>query len=119
MEQPPNNTVLNFAKGFFVFAVVAFCLVVSAMMGFDQNLKTKVSETVADGLISLAMFVAISYLAAQSVDTSGILSKVTGRLSPSQVMAIPPIVTPSAPIQPPQFVAVDPTLADNSGVAKG
>lgn len=106
----PSSKLGQVAKGVFVFATVAFCLVVASMMGFDQDLKTKVSETVADGLISLAMFVAISYLAAQTVDTSGILNKVASRVSPIQAAAMQ-----AQPAQPPQMIAVDPTLANDTG----
>lgn len=66
------------SKSIFVFATVAFCLGVAARMGFDQTLTSRVSEIVADGLISLSMFVAISYLAAQAVDPS-VVSAIMGR----------------------------------------
>lgn len=62
------------SKSFFVFATVAFCLGVAARMGFDQTLTSRVSEIVSDGLISLAMFVSISFLAAQAVDPSVVSS---------------------------------------------
>jgi len=110
MEPQPTNKLNQIAKGVFVFSTVAFCLYVSSRMGSDPNVKGKVSEIVADGLITLAMFVAISYLAAQTVDTSGILNKVASRISPIQSAAMPQTV--SAPAQPPQYVAVDPTLVD-------
>lgn len=77
-----NSKGSNIAKIAFVYGVVFFCLGVAALMGFDSELTSKVSETVADGLISLAMFVSVSYLATHSVDTSGILNKVAARIGP-------------------------------------
>lgn len=67
---------IQWGKNVFVFIVVAFSLSVATIMGFDQNLKTKVAEIVADGLISLALFSVVSYLASYSVDYSGLLTKV-------------------------------------------
>jgi hypothetical protein len=92
MESPKTQ----WSKSIFVFGVVAFCLVVSAMMGFDQTLRTKVSEIVADGLISLAMFVSVSFLAAQTIDYSGVMTKVGNRLGGRPM-----------PVEP-KYEAVDP-----------
>lgn len=95
METPKSQ----WSKSIFVFVVVAFCLVTSAMMGFDQTLDTKVSEIVADGLISLAMFVAVSFLAAQTIDYSGVMGKLGNRLGGRAPVSIPdPVYTTVDPI---------------------
>lgn len=107
MIEPPK---VQWGKSIFVFAVVAFCLGVSARMGFDQTLTTKVSEIVADGLISLAMFVAVSFLAAQTVDMSGVLTKVGDRLGKRGVTTPPPV---------PLYETVDPRDPTDSVEAKG
>jgi hypothetical protein len=75
-----NSKASHIAKIAFVYGVVFFCLGVAALMGFDVSLTGKVADTVADGLISLAMFVSVSYLATHTVDTSGILNKVASRI---------------------------------------
>lgn len=72
----------QWGKNSFVFVVVAFSLTIATIMGFDQGLTTKVAEIVADGLISLALFSVVSYLASYSVDYSGLLTKV-GRFGAS------------------------------------
>lgn len=95
-EQPKAQ----WSKSVFVFITVGFCLGVAAKMGFDHTLTTKVSEIVSDGLISLAMFVSVSFLAAQTVDMSGVLTKVGNRLGGRN---LPPV---------PTYETVDPTLAD-------
>lgn len=100
MDESPKG---QWSKSVFVFATVAFCLGVSAKMGFDQTLTTKVSEIVSDGLISLAMFVSVSFLAAQTVDMSGVLSKVGNRLAGRGIMPPPPV---------PTYETVDPTGID-------
>lgn len=95
-------------KSIFVFATVAFCLVVSAKMGFDQGLTTRVSEIVADGFISLAMFVSIAFLAAQAVDPS-MISKLIGRRG-----------SKAPPMEVPNYQSVDPSeYADPPPEAKG
>ena len=99
----------QWTKNIFVFGTVGFCLAVTARMGFDQTLTTKMSEIVADGLISLAMFVSVSYLAAQTVDYSGVLSKVGNRLGGRSV----PVA------QPVQMQTIDPMDAQDTLEAKG
>lgn len=80
----------QWGKNAFVFIVIAFCLAIAAIMGFDQGLTTKVSEIVADGLISLALFVAVSYLASYSVDYSGVLNKIGTRASGRYAQPVSP-----------------------------
>lgn len=67
-------------KNLFVFVIVAFCLTVATVMGFDPALTTKVSEIVADGFITLALFTTVSFLASHAIDYSGILTKVGNRM---------------------------------------
>lgn len=80
------------SKSLFVFITIGFCLIVAAYMAFDPELTTKVAEIVADGFISLAMFLAVSFLASSSVDYSGILHKIGGRRV-AMVDAAPEAVT--------------------------
>lgn len=109
------NQKVPLTKTTFVFVVMAFCLIVSTYMGFDTQLTGKVSEIVADGLISLASFLAVSYLASSSVDYSGVLHKIGGRLGGRVVAPVAPDVPPS-----PGYVAVNPQYVDpNSPDAKG
>lgn len=89
-----------YGKNTFVFITIAFCLGVATFMGFDQSLTTKVAEIVADGLISLALFVAVSFLASYSLDYSGVLGKIGSRVS-ARAMA------PEAV----QYQSVEPTQA--------
>lgn len=97
------ETKTPYGKNLFVFVVVAFSLSTATAMGFDQTLTTKVAEIVADGLITLAMFVTISFLASYSVDYSGVLTKVGGRVGA--------LVTPPAS----HYTTVEPPVEEAKG----
>lgn len=74
-----NEVVNRNRRARFVFITVAGCLITATIMGFRTDLVTKVNELVADGLISLAMFLSISYVAGSSLDYSGVLTRFAGR----------------------------------------
>lgn len=100
-------------KNLFVFVIVAFCLVVATAMGFDQSLTTKVAEIVADGLISLALFTTVSFLASHAIDYSGILTKVGNRMGGRVVAPQPLQPTYDSPSYPPVYTAsIDTSPAD-------
>jgi hypothetical protein len=77
-------------RSIFVFLTVAVCLVIAGIMGFRTDLDTKVNEIVADGLISLAMFLSISYVAGSSLDYSGVLARFGSRPGVGRGMRPPP-----------------------------
>jgi hypothetical protein len=108
-----GNQKHQWKKTIFSVGLVSFCLGTATKMGFDPTLTTKVSEIVADGLITTAMFCAVSFLAADSVDTSGILHKI-GRRMGGRVVADPPPPPPE-----PVYRAVDPNDYVDPSEAKG
>lgn len=73
-----SDAVNRTRRSIFVFAMCASCLTIATVMGFRTDLITRVNEIVADGLISLAMFLAISYVAGSSIDYSGVLTRFGG-----------------------------------------
>ncbi|MBS3648877.1 hypothetical protein KEU06_09685 [Pseudaminobacter sp. 19-2017] len=85
MENDPKDIVNRTRRALFVFITVAFCLTVVTVMGFNPELTGKVSEVVADGLLSLAMFLSISYVAGSTIDYSGVLA----RFAQPRRMALP------------------------------
>jgi hypothetical protein len=95
-------------KTIFSVCLIAFCLGTAVAMGFDTSLTTKVAEIVADGLITTSMFVAVSFLAADSVDTSGLLHKIGNRMTRGGPMTM--LVSPvdATPPDSPSYNTVDP-----------
>jgi hypothetical protein len=110
MEDDGQKT--TWKKTVFSIALISFCLGVATKMGFDPSLTTKVAEIVADGLITTSMFVAVSFLAADSVDTSGILHKLGRRMGGR-------VVAPDPTPPPPQYTTIDPNDYVDPAEAKG
>lgn len=97
-----NEQKTQWGKLIFVFAVVGFCLITASRMAFDPTLTSKVSEIVADGFISIALFVSVSLLAAQTVDMSGVLTKVGSRFGGKPVSPVPSYETVDPRIMEPE-----------------
>lgn len=97
----------SWKKTLFSICLISFCLGTAVKMGFDTTLTTKVAEIVADGLITTSMFVAVTFLAADSVDTSGVLRKLGSRMSRGPIALIAAEPPPPEPV----YGTVDPDLA--------
>lgn len=116
-EETAKTQKLHWTKVIFVFGTVSFCLVVSTMMGFDPAITSKVAEIVADGFISLALFVSVTFLAAETVDRSEILKRIASRTG-VQAASIDPKVLDTPTYNASYATAYDPSLA-NDDAARG
>lgn len=61
-------------RAWFTFCTVGACITMAFSLAI-RDVDTKVAQIVADGLISLAMWLSIAYVGASSVDYSSVLSR--------------------------------------------
>ena len=75
MKQEPVSRI---RRSLFVFSVVGFCLGGSLHLAIAEK-EGKVTEIVADGFITIALALSISYVAGTSIDYSGVLARIGGK----------------------------------------
>ena len=68
-DKPRKSGVSRLRRAIFTYVTVAACITLSYLLAM-KGADTKVAQVVADGLITLAMWLALAYVGASAIDYS-------------------------------------------------